>query len=198
MAKQVSKTYGSALFEVAMENRSLDATLEEVLFVKQTFLENEELSKFLLHPNIEKEEKVKVIENIYAGRVSDELTGLMTMLVLKGHQKDFLSVFDYVIAAIKEEKGIGIAYISSAVELKQEQKERIEQKLIETTKYQKIEGNYKVDPSLIGGLVIRVASPTGTSTTRPVVLTVSPSLIFLFALNSTAPTLSSSRFITIP
>ena len=75
MAKQVSKTYGSALFEVAMENRSLDATLEEVLFVKQTFLENEELSKFLLHPNIEKEEKVKVIENIYAGRVSDELTG---------------------------------------------------------------------------------------------------------------------------
>ena len=63
MAKQVSKTYGSALFEVAMENQSLDATLEEVLFVKQTFLENEELSKFLLHPNIEKEEKVKVIEN---------------------------------------------------------------------------------------------------------------------------------------
>ena len=141
MAKQVSKTYGSALFEVAMENRSLDATLEEVLFVKQTFLENEELSKFLLHPNIEKEEKVKVIENIYAGNVPDELTGLMTMLVLTGHQKDFLSVFDYVIAAIKEEKGIGIAYISSAVELKQEQKERIEQKLIETTKYRQIEGN---------------------------------------------------------
>lgn len=177
MAKQVSKTYGSALFEVAMENRSLDATLEEVSFVKQTFLENEELSKFLLHPNIEKEEKVKVIENIYAGRVSDELTGLMTMLVLKGHQKDFLSVFDYVIAAIKEEKGIGIAYISSAVELKQEQKERIEQKLIETTKYQKIEGNYKVDPSLIGGLVIRVADTVVDSSLKTQIAELSKSLV---------------------
>lgn len=31
MAKQVSKTYGSALFEVAMENHTLDTTLEEVL-----------------------------------------------------------------------------------------------------------------------------------------------------------------------
>ena len=177
MAKQVSKTYGSALFEVAMENRSLDATLEEVLFVKQTFLENEELSKFLLHPNIEKEEKVKVIENIYAGRVSDELTRLMTMLVLKGHQKDFLSVFDYVIAAIKEEKGIGIAYISSAVELKKEQKERIEQKLIETTKYQKIEGNYKVDPSLIGGLVIRVADTVVDSSLKTQIAELSKSLV---------------------
>ena len=59
MAKQVSKTYGSALFEVALESNTLDATLEEVLFVKQTFLENEDLNKLLLHPNIEKEERLK-------------------------------------------------------------------------------------------------------------------------------------------
>ena len=99
------------------------------------------------------------------------------MLVLKGHQKDFLSVFDYVIAAIKEEKGIGIAYISSAVELKQEQKERIEQKLIETTKYQKIEGNYKVDPSLIGGLVIRVADTVVDSSLKTQIAELSKSLV---------------------
>ena len=117
MAKQVSKTYGSALFEVALEKDMLDTTLEEVLFVKQTFLENEELQKFLLHPNIEKGEKVKVIESVYKGKVADELTGLMTMMIAKDRQKDFLDVFDYVIHAIKEEKGIGVAYISSAVEL---------------------------------------------------------------------------------
>lgn len=177
MAKQVSKTYGSALFEVAMEQKSLDATLQEVLFVKQTFLENEELSRFLLHPNIEKEEKIKVMENIYAGTVSDELTGLMTMLITKGHQNDFLSVFDYVIAAIKEEKGIGIAYISSAVELKKEQKEQIEQKLVETTKYEQIEGNYQVDPSLIGGLVIRIADTVVDSSLKTQITKLSQSLI---------------------
>ena len=42
------------------------------------------------------------------------------------------------------------------------------------------------------------ASPTGTSTTRPVVLTVSPSLMFLESPSRTAPTLSSSRLSTIP
>ncbi|MGN0154459.1 MAG: ATP synthase F1 subunit delta [Lachnospiraceae bacterium] len=177
MAKQVSKTYGSALFEVAMENHTLDATLEEVLFVKQTFLENEELSKLLLHPNIEKEEKIKVIENIYKGKISDELTGLMTMLIMKGHQKDFQAVFDYVISAIKEEKGIGIAYISSAVELSKEQKEKIEQKLLETTKYKEIEGNYQVDKNLIGGLVIRISDTVVDSSLKTQIAKLSKSLL---------------------
>ena len=43
-----------------------------------------------------------------------------------------------------------------------------------------------------------MASPTGTSTTRPVVFTVSPSLMFLALPNNTTPTLSSSRFRTMP
>lgn len=157
MAKQVSKTYGSALFEVAKEMNALDTILEEVLFVKQTMMENQELTKLLVHPNIEKDAKKKVIENIYKDKISDSITGLMIMLIDKGHVKDFDSVFDYVIHAIKEEKGIGIAYVTSAVSLTEEQRSKIEQKLVETTKYRMIEGNYQVDKSLIGGLVIRIA-----------------------------------------
>lgn len=177
MAKQVSKTYGSALFEVAMENHTLDTTLEEVLFVKQTFLENEELGKLLLHPNIEKEEKIKVIENIYKGKISDEITGLMTMLVTKGHLRDFVPVFDYVIRAIKEEKGIGVAYISSAMELNKEQKGKIEQKLLETTKYQEIEGVYQIDRTLIGGLVIRIQDTIVDSSLKTQIANLSKTLL---------------------
>lgn len=177
MAKQVSKTYGSALFEVAMEKNALDAILEEVLFVKQTFLENEDLRKLLLHPNIEKEEKIKVIENIYKGKIADEITGLMTMMIMKDRQKDILSVFDYVIWAIKEEKGIGVAYISSAVELSKQQKEKIEQKLLETTEYREIEGNYQVNKDLIGGLVIRISDTVVDSSLKTQIANLSKSLL---------------------
>ena len=43
-----------------------------------------------------------------------------------------------------------------------------------------------------------IASPTGTSTTAPVGLTMSPSLISLSEPRITTPTLSSSRFWAIP
>ena len=42
------------------------------------------------------------------------------------------------------------------------------------------------------------AAPTGTSTTRPVVLTVSPSLIAVALPRMTAPTVSSSRLRAMP
>ena len=177
MARQVNTTYGSALFEVAMETNTLDSTLEEVTFVRQSFLENEELMKLLLHPNIEKESKISVVENIYKGKISDEITGLLTMLITKGHQKEIISVLDYVIAAIKEEKGIGIAHISSAVELSKEQKSKIEQKLLETTDYREIEGNYDVDKSLIGGLVIRISDTVVDSSLKTQINNLSKTLL---------------------
>lgn len=177
MARQVNTTYGNALFEVAMENNTLDTTLEEVIFVRQSFLENEDLMKLLLHPNIEKESKISVVESIYKGNISDELTGLLTMLISKGHQKEIISVLDYVISTIKEEKGIGIAHISSAVELSKEQREKIEKKLLETTEYKEIEGNYKVDKSLIGGLVIRISDTVVDSSLKTQINNLSKSLL---------------------
>ena len=43
-----------------------------------------------------------------------------------------------------------------------------------------------------------ISSPTGTEMMRPVRLTGSPSLIFVYSPRSTAPTLSSSRFSAMP
>lgn len=49
-----------------------------------------------------------------------------------------------------------MARVASAVELKSEQKAMIEQRLLDTTQYVEFEMEYSVDPSLIGGLVIRI------------------------------------------
>ena len=50
MAKLVSKTYGDALFEVALEKKQLDAFLEEVKAAKSAMEENDELFKLMSHP----------------------------------------------------------------------------------------------------------------------------------------------------
>ena len=67
-----------------------------------------------------------------------------------------LSVFDYFIDLVKEEKKIGIASVTTAVRLSDKQKAKVEQKLLDTTKYETFEMNYSVDASLIGGMVIRI------------------------------------------
>ena len=84
MAKLVSKTYGDALFEVAVEDGSVDSLAEEVEGVLTIFSENEEYIKVLNHPKIPLEEKLNLIKEAFEGKVSNELLGLLLTVVEKG------------------------------------------------------------------------------------------------------------------
>ncbi len=65
MAKLVSKTYGDALFELALEQDVMDELSKEVQAVSQALRENEELMKLMEHPKIVKEEKLQIM-NVYS------------------------------------------------------------------------------------------------------------------------------------
>ena len=156
MAKLVSKVYGDALFEAAQEKNCLDAIYEEVLALQAVLKENGELIALLNHPQVVKEEKIQIIANVFQGRVSDEMMGFLTTVVDKGRQNDIPSIFGYFIGQVKEYKKIGTAYVTSAVPLTDAQKAEVKKKLLTTTRYVEFEMNYKVDPSLIGGLIIRI------------------------------------------
>ena len=75
MAKLVSKTYGDALFELAVESNQLDSFLEEAKGVCSILEDNQELNRLMNHPKIVKEDKNAPLEAIFKGRVSDELVG---------------------------------------------------------------------------------------------------------------------------
>ena len=166
MAKLVSKTYGDALFEVALEEDKLDQFLEEVKAVKAAINENQDLFKLMSHPKVVKEEKIKVVEDIFSGKVSRELVGLIRMIVDKGHFEQIDSVFTYFIDEVKEYRNIGTAYVTSALELTDAQKSAIEKRLLETTKYVTFEMHYNVDAAIIGGLVIRIGDRVVDSSVR--------------------------------
>lgn len=156
MAKLVSNTYGDALFELAVEEGQVDELLSEVRGVLEVLNENGELAKLMNHPKIVKEEKIQILENVFKGRISNELLGLMRMLVSKNHYGEVESVFAYFIDQVKEYKNIGTAYVTSALPLSDAQQKQVQDKLLETTKYVSFEMHYDVDESLIGGMVIRI------------------------------------------
>ncbi|MCD8018881.1 MAG: F0F1 ATP synthase subunit delta [Clostridiales bacterium] len=156
MAKLVSSTYGDALFELALEENKLDEFFDEIAMSREIFLQNEELLKLLNHPKIVKEEKLAVVEKVFRGQVSDEVLGFLHIIVTKDRYNDITDIFDYFLRRVKRHKGIGEAMVTSAIPLSKEQKAAVEKKLLETTKYTSFEMDYRIDPGIIGGLVIRI------------------------------------------
>ena len=156
MAKLVSKVYGDALFEAACEAKRMDEMFEEVKVLQQILVENPDLQKMLDNPKVIREDKESVIETVFRNRVSNEIVELMKLMIAKGRYSSIDSVFDHFIGLVKEAKKIGVAYVTTASEINEAQKEAIQKKLLETTAYESFEMNYKVDESLIGGMVIRI------------------------------------------
>lgn len=156
MAKLISKIYGDALFDLCVEENCLDEAAQEVLFVRSVFAENPELAALLASPDVGKEEKLRLVETVFHGRVSDHLAGFLHILVEKQRQSEMERIWDYFLARVKEQKKIGVASVVSPHELSEEWKSRIEKRLLETTGYVKMEMTYRTDPALIGGLQIRI------------------------------------------
>ena len=143
MAKRVSSIYGNALFELAVEEKKMDALLSEVQTLQQILLENADLLSLLNHPEVSKIEK-------------DEVLGFLSIIVEKDRQKDIPKIFEFFVDKAKEYKGIGKVKVVSATELSARQKEKLTKRLLETTKYTSFEVDYQIDPALLGGLIIRI------------------------------------------
>ena len=57
---------------------------------------------------------------------------------------------------VKKLKGIGIAYVTTAIPLSLAKQKEIEEKLLATTSFKQMEMHFMVDEELIGGMVIRI------------------------------------------
>lgn len=156
MAKLVSTTYGDALFELALEENKIDSVSEEVTFLKDVLKENDELLKIMNHPKVPKEEKVSLVQKIFTNQISDDLVGFLTVVVTKGRYNEIFEIFDYYEAKVREYKNIGVAKVTSAVELSAEKKQQIEERLLAITKYTSFQMDFHVDESIIGGLIIKI------------------------------------------
>lgn len=166
MAKLISKTYGDALFELAVEENKVDVLLEEIEQLKEVLSQNEDFGKLMNHPKILKEEKIQVTNNVFEGRISKELLGFLTIIISKDRYGDINDILDFFIAEVKKYKGIGVATVTTAVPLKEEQCRKLEEKLLDTTKYKTMEIDYKLDATLIGGMVIRIGDRVVDSSIR--------------------------------
>jgi F-type H+-transporting ATPase subunit delta len=154
------------LFELALERGELDGMAEQVALLADALAENPELVKLLSHPKISKEEKISVVENIFKGRFSEDIVGFLVIIVEKDRGSEIEDILKLFQAKVREYKKIGVAQVTSAVELSAEQKAKVEHKLLEQTSYEQFEIEYGVDASLIGGMIIRIGDRVVDSSIR--------------------------------
>lgn len=168
MAKLVSGIYAKALYEVAKEQgtKHAEELMEEIDEIRKILSENPDFDALMKHPGIPLQEKLKMLKTVFDGRISKEIEGLLEAVILKERYSALPAIFDDYTARVKKELCIGTAYVTTAVPLNDAQKTATEKRLLEVGGFQKMEMNYDVDASLVGGMVIRIGDRVVDSSIR--------------------------------
>ena len=103
MAKLVSKVYGDALFEAALEENQLDAVWDEVREIASILQENEAFIDIMNHPEMTREKELAMMDEVFGGKVSDVMMGFLQVLVKKGRFGEIESVLEYFDKRAKED-----------------------------------------------------------------------------------------------
>ena len=156
MAKVISKVYGDALFSLALENDKLDTIWEEVRMTRQILSENPTFVKTICHPEITKQDQIKLLDDAFKGKVSDEVMGFFHVLADKKRLKELDAVLEYFDRSAKEYKKIGVVYVTVPMELTKAQQDKIRERILEVSSYETLEMHVETEASLLGGMVIRI------------------------------------------
>ena len=150
------RTYARALYEAAKDQDKLDAVREELGDFVEAQRQVPELRELLRNPQLDQRLKASALEELLGG--DEELVRNFLLLLAEknraGEIDEIAREFDRLVA---EAEGILDVELTTAVELSDEEtREVITQ--IEKASGRKVEATQRVDPDLIGGLVLQAGS----------------------------------------
>jgi F-type H+-transporting ATPase subunit delta len=152
----VSRVYAQALFEAALEGGRLETVRDELAQVVAAEAEVPELRELLRNPQLDRRARTAALEDVLAG--GDELLrNFLLLLADKGRSDQLDEIARELERLAAEHEGVLTAELTTAVELSRADEERLLSQ-IEQASGRKLDATRRVDPDLIGGVVLQVGS----------------------------------------
>ena len=153
-----NNSYAQALFELATESNVLSEIEKQVNSILVLIKNSEDFSYLIKNPTTRIEDLVKVMEMISEKNNHNELLKRFISFIIKKRRFFYVEkIFKDYLDVCSKSRGEINAELLAAKELNSEEIIKVKNELTENFG-SKIKLNYKHDPSLIGGLVLKVGS----------------------------------------
>ncbi len=155
---EVGGRYAQALFDLALETGRLDAVRADLKSLKAAWIDSADLRRLAISPVIASEDQVKGLVAIADKARFDPTTkNFLGLLAQNGRAKDLPAVIAGFERLYSSHNGVVAAEIVSAVPLSAAQTKTI-QSALSTALGKAPEVTARVDPSILGGLKVKVGS----------------------------------------
>jgi F-type H+-transporting ATPase subunit delta len=147
-------TYAEALFEAARERDELEEVLEELQEFETALEESEELRLFFYGSQIPEREKRRAIDALTEG-MSLTTRNFLKVLSDNGREEIFEEILLRYEELVKEYLGKVEVAVTTAVELSEDQLDRMKERLGRSLEGREVILQTSVDPNILGGAVFQ-------------------------------------------
>jgi F-type H+-transporting ATPase subunit delta len=161
-----ARRYARALLDVALARGEAETLRGELHEVVALFGQSRELAMFLAHPAVAAEKKKRVVAALWTEGRASELLRRLLVLLAEGGRCGLLPAIEGAFGDLwNAHRGVAAADVVSATPLTREQREAITAAMAKATN-RIIETNERVDPAILGGVLVTVAGRTYDGTVR--------------------------------
>ena len=158
-AKGLAGRYAGALYALAEESGKIDAVVKDMNGVAELVSANQDMRMLVESPAITWAEQTKAVTAVLEKGGADALTvKFVGTVASNGRLHALSSIISAFLAEHARRRGEVSAEVISAVEMDDARRARVEQAVSKLAGSDKLSLSMRVDPSLIGGLVVRIGS----------------------------------------
>ena len=152
---RVASRYAKSLLDLAVERGQLELVYDDMLYLQQLIKQSREFLNLLRSPVVKPDKKIKVVNSVTVGKISDLTIAFTTLMITKAREAVLPEVISSFIHQYKQHKNINTIKLTTATAISDELKNTILEQVRKTSNMKTIELETIVDPNIIGGFVLQ-------------------------------------------
>ena len=150
----VHEVYSEVLFDLAEQGGELDGVQEELVAVSRVLKMEPEFAELLSSQVVKGQEKAEIIRRVFGGRLSELTVNFLSVLARRGRIGFLGGVSDRFETLVDAHHNRRLVEVTMAAEPDDERLEKLKADLAAALD-SKVKVTVKVDPKIIGGIVIK-------------------------------------------
>ncbi len=152
---KISVRYAKAFFEFASDKSILEKAIADVKMLTKSLNEIPELAEVFQNPIVKPSQKKAFVSALLSDKITKETLAFLDMVISNSREMFIQDILRNVLDIYRKEKGITAVTLTSAIPLSKEQEAAVID-FVKKKENKEVELQTKVDPSLMGGFILRV------------------------------------------
>lgn len=165
-ATEIFDPYAEALLSLAKQSNLVDDFSRDAAAIREIWQSSGDLQSFLENPTLVADQKRPVVQQVFGSGINPLILNFLNLLLDRNRISYLDGILNRFQVLVRQLRNIALAEVTTAVPLNDSQTATVVEKVKAMTGAQAVELDVRVDPELIGGVIIQAGSEVFDASVR--------------------------------